>query len=128
MATLDPEIYGRSLLARVSEAVVVEKVSVTIGTWVPQRKMCHHNVSYFCEQKPRYSPVRGWFYFELPGMSYAKFLSHSVVCSPDGTFYDITPWEATEHYPFLPSNLSEDEYADFVEEQGCNELNPLKSQ
>lgn len=127
MTSINSEVYAKSLIQRVSEALAVEKIVVKVGEWEPQRKMCHDNASYFCEHNPEYVPVRGWLYFNLPGMSYVKFLAHSVVRAPNGTFYDITPWEATEHYPFLACNLSEDEYADLVETQGCNQLHPNKN-
>lgn len=126
MPDVDPEAYGQSLMRRVQEAVVVERIEVSIGDWKPQPNMCHHNVTLFCEHNSAYTPVRGWLYFELPGLRFAKFLAHSVVRASDGTLYDITPWEATEHYPFLAGNLGEDEYAELVEGQGFGNLHPLK--
>jgi hypothetical protein len=123
---VDASEHGSSLMRRVAEAAPVTKLQVKVGEWAPQEKMCHHNVSHFCELKPEYKPVRGWLYFELPGLSISKFVSHSVVRAPDGAMYDITPWNASEHYPFIASNLSEDEYAQLVEEQGVSELHPQK--
>jgi hypothetical protein len=123
---VDPVAYGGSLMHRASEAVVVEKIGVAVGDWHPEPNLCHHNVTYFCEHNQEYAPVRGWLYFDLPGLDFAKFLSHSVVRAPDGTLYDITPWEATQHYGFLAADLSEDEYSNLVEEQGHGHLHPRK--
>lgn len=126
MPLVDPDTYGQALMQRANEVAVVPRISVHVDDWMPQPNMCHYNVSYFCEHNAGHTPVRGWLYFELPGLTVAKFLSHSVVRAPDGVLYDITPWEATQHYPFLASNLTEDEYADLVEEQGVGALHPAK--
>lgn len=126
MTKVDPEAYGKSLLLRASEAVFVAKIDLSVGDWKPARNMCHYNVNYFCECNPDYAVVRGWLYFELPGLPFAKFLSHSVVRAPDGTLCDITPWEATQDYAFMPANLTDDEYAELVEEQDHGHLHPRK--
>jgi hypothetical protein len=126
MANVDPEAYGQSLMLRASEAAFVAKIHLSVGDWKPERNMCHHNVTYFCEHNPDYAAVRGWLYFELPGLEFAKFLSHSVVRASDGTLCDITPWEATQDYAFLPANLNDDEYAELIEEQGYGQLHPRK--
>ena len=126
MANVDPEAYGQSLMLRASEAVFVAKIHVSVGDWTPERNMCHHNVTYFCEHNPDYAIVRGWLYFDLPGLEVAKFLSHSIVRTSDGTLCDITPWEATQDYAFLSANLNEDEYAELIEEQGYGQLHPCK--
>ena len=126
MANVDPETYGRLLMQRVSEAFFVAKAKVSIGDWKPEQNMCHYNVTYFCQHNPGCTPVRGWLYFDLPGLEVAKFLSHSVVRTVDGTLCDITPWEATQDYAFLPANLSEDEYAELIEQQGYGQLHPRK--
>ena len=126
MANVNPDAYERLLMLRASEAIFTEKIQVSVGDWRPERNMCHHNVTYFCQHNPDYVPVRGWLYFDLPGLEFAKFLSHSVVGTPDGTLCDITPWEATQDYAFLTANLSEDEYAELIEDQGYGQLHPRK--
>lgn len=113
-------------MQRVGEARVVEKLDVRVGDWKPQRNMCHHNVTYFCEHNPDWVPVRGWLYFDLQGLDISKFVSHSIVRDSAGAYWDITPLVASQDYPFVTSNLSEDEYADLVEIQGCSELCPKK--
>jgi hypothetical protein len=112
---VDAETYWKSLIQRAHEAVVVKCVRVALGQWSPLPNHCHENVSYFCEHSLGYEPVNGWLYLEhYPGHDSAKFLAHSVVRAPDGELFDVTPWEATEHYPFLASGLSQDDYAKFI--------------
>jgi hypothetical protein len=124
---VNPVAYGDSLMQRAPEAAIVAKIEVTVGDWRPVRNLCHHNATYFCDNNQEYTPVRGWLYFELPGLEVAKFLSHSVVRASDGTLYDITPWEATQDYGFLAADLSEAEYANLVEEQNHGHLHPRKN-
>lgn len=126
MQHLDRTEYEKSLMRRVGEAAPLETLEVHMGDWSPQENMCHHNVTKFCDSNPDYIPVRGWLYFDLPGLNVAKFLSHSVVRAPNGTLYDITPSNATARYPFLAANLTADEYAELVEVQGVSELHPQK--
>lgn len=126
MSRFDVHAYANTLLERSHEAVVVKRVSVAFEGWEAKANMCHHNVTDFCELCPAYTPVRGWLYFEIAGNERAKFLAHSVVRTPDGELIDITPWEATAHYPFLAGNLSDDEYAYLVDELTIAQLNPLK--
>jgi len=118
--------YAESLMHRVDEARPVKKIAVKFDDWEPQQNMCHHNAVLFCERRPGWSPVRGWLYFDLPGLDVAKFVSHSVVQGPDGAYFDITPCVTTTDYPFIAGNLSEDEYADLVETQGFGHLHSKK--
>lgn len=91
------------------------------GDWEPQPNFCHHNVSIWCQLRPEYIPVSGWLYFDLPGLNFVKFVAHSAVKAPDGELYDITPSE-TKDYPFIESELSEEEYAELVESKGFGEI------
>lgn len=122
MLGFDVEAYGNSLMQRVSEAVPVKRVKVAIQEWTPEANKCHDNVAVFCEHKPDHAPVRGWLYLDLPEFEFVQFLAHSVVRAPDGVLVDITPWEATQHYPFLDGKLSGDEYAHLVDEQAVGHL------
>ncbi|MEY8210911.1 MAG: hypothetical protein RPT00_01510, partial [Gammaproteobacteria bacterium] len=79
-------------------------------------------VSDWCENNPAYTPVRGWLYFDLPGLPQVKFVSHSVVRAPDNELYDITPSNASKDYPFVEGNLSEEEYADLIGIKGVTEI------
>lgn len=126
MANIDVDAYAKSLLARVGEAQVVRRAEVNIGEWKPLANMCHHNVTAWCESNPTYQVVRGWLYFDLPGLPVARFVAHSVVRAPDGELCDITPSNATRDYPFLEGKLSEEEFAELVEERGYGNLHPPK--
>jgi hypothetical protein len=121
-----PEIniieYAEALHSRASEAILLKRAVIENGDWEPQANMCHHNVSMWCEQKTDYSPVRGWLYFDMPGLNYVRFVAHSAVRAPDGELYDITPSNAQQDYPFIESGLSEDEYAELVEDRGYGEI------
>lgn len=127
MTPVNSEKYAESLMQRVGEARPVKKIAVKFDDWEPKPNMCHHNAMLFCDRKPDWSPVRGWLYFDLTGLDIAKFVSHSVVQAPDGTYCDITPWGTTTDYPFLAGNLGEEEYADLVETQGFDQLHPRKN-
>lgn len=126
MGQLNANAHAKSLMSRVADAAPAHQLRVQIGDWKPQEKMCHHNVTYFCEKNQEYQPVRGWLYFDLPGLSFAKFVSHSVIQAPDGKLYDITPSSASQTHPFLASNLSEDDYAELIEGHGASELHAKK--
>ncbi len=127
MPQIDIKEYGKALYERRSEAVLLERTTIEGGDWAPQPNMCHHNVSICCELKKDYKPVRGWLYFDLPGLNYVKFKAHSAVLAPDGKLYDITPSNASQDYPFLDGNLSEEEYADLVETRGYGEINQIET-
>lgn len=130
MTGIDINAYARSLYARVHEARVLERVEIDAGDWKAQQNMCHHNASALHLHDDRYTPIRGWLYVDLPGLPYVKFVSHSAVKSPAGEIVDITPKPsaATQDYPFLEGNLSEDEYQYLVEECGYGEINlPVES-
>jgi hypothetical protein len=87
---------------------------------------CHHNVSMWCQHEPDFEPVRGWLYFDLPGLNYVKFVAHSAVRTPEGELFDITPSRAFQDYLFIEGGLSEEEYAHLVETQGVGEIHAPK--
>ena len=121
-----PEInvneYAKSLYTKISEALLLKRAAIENGDWEPQPNMCHHNVSTWCELKSDYSPVRGWLYFDLPGLNYVKFVSHSAVKSPEGELYDVSPSNASQDYPFIDGGLTEEEYTELVETRGYGEI------
>lgn len=123
---VDVEAYGRRLLQRVADARTLRRAEITGGDWEPQPSRCHENVSVWCEMREGYTPVRGWLYFDLPGLAFCRFVAHSAVRAPDGELYDITPSRASAEYPFVEGGLSEDEYADLVERRGISKLEPPK--
>jgi len=76
---MDIMVYVRSVYARVHEARVLKRVIIDAGDWKAQENTCHHNASALHVHDERYVPVRGWLYFDLPGLGYVKFVSHSAV-------------------------------------------------
>jgi len=104
--------YAQSLYQRRHEAAPVPRVEVAVGNWTPTANMCHENAVQWCELNPDHQVVRGWLYFELPGLPYCRFTSHSVVRAPDGSLMDITPTAVVATYPFMIAGLDEDEYAE----------------
>ncbi len=114
--------YAQYLCIEARNSCVSKRAEVSIREWKPVENMCHHNVSIWCANNPSYTPVRGWLYFNLPGFPHVKFVSHSVVRAPDKELYDITPSNASKDYPFVESNLSEEEYAELIEIQGVTEI------
>lgn len=103
--------YAASLFNRLHEAVILRWTEVAIGEWRAEANECHANVTKLCAHDAAYSPVHGWLYFDFGGyLDGVQFLAHSAVRGTDGTLYDITPSHASQQYPFLVANLSEQEY------------------
>jgi hypothetical protein len=107
--------YAAKLYARVGEALMLRWADVAIGDWRPQVNDCHANVSTLCTHDSAYA------------LSVAGFTSTSVAISiefsfsltrpferPDGTFYDITPQQASQRYPFITAEVPEEEYAALI--------------
>ncbi len=126
MNDLNIDVYAESLYRRVNEATLLKRANIDGGDWKPEPNMCHHNVSIWCENNKEYMPVRGWLYFDLPGLNYIKFVAHSAVLAPDGEMYDITPSNASQEYQFLDGKLAEDVYAELVETRGFGEINHIE--
>jgi hypothetical protein len=122
MAEIDIKEYAKRLFTKAGEAMPLKRAVIEGGDWKPQPNMCHHNVSIWCQNNPDYKSVRGWLYFDLAGLNFVKFVAHSAVKSSDGELYDITPSNASKDYPFVDSELTEEEYADLVENKGCGEI------
>lgn len=122
MTNLNVTKYAKDLYSRTGSAALLNRAIVHIGDWKPKANMCHHNVTFWCENRHGYEPVRGWLYFDLPGFPFVKFVAHSAVRTPEGELFDITPSSATQDYPFIESRLSESEYAELVENMGHGEL------
>lgn len=115
MTTKEIEDYVACLYARIGEAKILGRAEIVGGDWQPEPNKCHHNVSIWCSHNDNFSPVRGWLYFDLPGLPSVMFMAHSAVLTPEGELSDITPSNASRDYPFLSSNLSEEEYEKLTE-------------
>lgn len=114
--TQEQDDYAAGLYARLTECAVLRRVEVASEGWTPQANECHANVTEWCTRYPEYEIVRGWLYFDFGGvLGRVQFLAHSAVRAPDGLLYDITPSQASQEYPFLTANLSEDDFAALVQ-------------
>lgn len=120
------KLYVEELYNRRKQAVMLKWADVSIETWRPRQNECHGNVSEVCAHDNRYSPARGWFYFDFKGaLTSVKFVAHSALRDKDGTLYDITPACASQQYPFILAVEPEAEYASLVE-SGVTELLHMK--
>ena len=112
------EKYLEKLKSKLGEASLLKRAEVSIGGRVPEYNMCHHNVSTWCVNDLSFTPVRGWFYFDRLN----KLVAHSVVLTPEGELFDITPSNAPREYPFLAGYLSEEDYEELIAGKGFAEL------
>lgn len=75
---------------------------------------------------PGYSPVRGWLYFDFVDLlPFVLFNAHSVVRDPEGSLWDITPAQASQPYPFLMAEESNEEYAALIQ-SGVSRIRHVK--
>ena len=66
-------------------------------------------VTGLCAAHSDLEPARSWLYFDLPDESIAKFVIHSVFRNGNGEYLDVTPSNAGQEYPFISSNLAEED-------------------
>jgi hypothetical protein len=120
--TTQQKAYAAGLYARLGELTLLRKVEVSIGDWKPLAKDCHQNATTLYLNRPEYSPVWGWLYFDFGGLlDHVRFIAHSAVRAPNGELWDITPTDVATRYPFLAAVESEDDYAALTE-GGVSEL------
>jgi hypothetical protein len=101
---MDQKAYrelGISLYRRIGEGILLPNVSVKIGDWRPQPKMCYSNVDYWIERHPHHKRVLGFAYFNASALSFLRFAAHCVVEIEDGQLIEITPHGALGGYPFI---------------------------
>lgn len=115
--------YTKWLVEQIPSAMILPKARIEGGNWQPAPNQCHDNVDIWCAHKPSYRPVRGWLYFDLPGLRIVKFVAHSAVRKPDGSLADITPSHAFTDYPFIEAGLSDSEYQQVLEQCSNHEIN-----
>ena len=108
-------IIGGKLYARRHEGVIVPEAVASIGDWSPEKHTCHYNADTWCNRETESSPVRGYLYFDLPGlMPYVRFILHSVIRDKSGKLWDITPSQANQQYPFIEAEETEEEFGELV--------------
>lgn len=114
--TAEQNAYVAKLHARLPDAVMLKRVEICIGSWQPEENECHANASQIHLHDSSYTPVRGWLYFDFGGLlDRVQFLAHSAVRTPEGELWDITPSQASQEYPFLAAEESEEEFAAMIE-------------
>jgi hypothetical protein len=114
MEKLNINDYGKGLYSLINTAIGLKCAVVKVGDWKPKPHMCHHNVTKWCSMKEGFEPVRGWLYFDIPSLKCVKFIAHSVVKTLNGEFFDITPVNASQGYPFILSGLTDSEFEKIV--------------
>ena len=113
----DIDAYAARLYERRSEGVITGVAQASIEDWTPSGHDCHANVTDWCEHYLGHKPVRGWLYFDFSKpMSVVRFYAHSVIENEKGELFDITPSKASQQYPFIRADESEEEFAYLVEE------------
>jgi hypothetical protein len=110
MPDIDLKALWMSLYARCEEAVVVPHEPRTMTSGPPTEHECHNNVDRWVLEHPDHKPVRGWLVFNL----LCRFTAHSVVETPDGRLFDLTPARASQRYPFLRHRGPDDEFEAIV--------------
>jgi hypothetical protein len=109
--------YGRYLLSRLSEAVTVSRVEVALPDWTPAANRCHDNCQYYAlNGGVDHKVASGWFVMDQRMLlGHVRFFSHSVMAPTDdpATWYDITPGDRLEAYPFLYGNLTAIQFKEF---------------
>jgi hypothetical protein len=119
MPDVDLMALAQSLYQRRHEAVMVPFEARTMASGLPQEHECHDNIRRWISENPDHKPVRGWLVFDLHRtsrglMSVCRFTAHSVVEEPSGRLIDITPSKASQRYPFLRDNGSEEQFVAIV--------------
>lgn len=96
LQTLAAQLY--SLLPGETAELIGDK----IADWHPTPAACHENAARWVELHPDHRRVPGWAfapYLTLPNRK--RFISHSVVETPDGRLLDVTLSEKDGHHPFV---------------------------
>lgn len=122
--------YARTLFERLGEGVVVPLRSVTVkheeGTWQPEARHCHRNVSILEQAYPDdLEAVRGWLVFDLRSFfGELRFMPHSVIKEKaNGRLFDPTPQERLNpDYLFIGAKLVEADYSDLLEGMAHGEM------
>lgn len=127
MTAEEQQALLKGLYRRLAEAVVAPFVGVSIGDWKPSEGLCHHNVTAYVEEDKDCRAVRGWLVFNynkdtMGLVPVVRFTAHSLVERKDGSLIDITPSRASQRYPFLRHDGTEDEFLRLVQENNIVNL------
>jgi hypothetical protein len=119
----DFKALGQQLFAMRHSAVVIPFAQRSLENWMPREKDCHANCTWWRENNPDCTAVRGWLYFDFGGLlNFVRFTAHSVIEQADGVLVDITPSRASQHYPFIRHPGSEDDFSELIMVHGAMNL------
>jgi hypothetical protein len=119
--------YVANLYDRRNEGGIIPGGRIEGTDWTPAFNDCHANVNALCGADPRYRPVRGWRYFDFHNfLSFVRFTAHSIVADASGRLWDITPSRASQHYPFILAEGTEEEFVQIVEVRGLGNLDHFR--
>jgi hypothetical protein len=110
------EIAKRVLARRATAIIVPPRVVGMRGApgeedWTPRPHYCHDNVAAWVYRSPQHKHVRGYIIFDFRMFGFWKVQAHSVVELEDGTLIDITPNDASQLYPFVLHEGTDEEFA-----------------
>lgn len=126
-ATEELNQIAARLYERRSEGVILEWADVSISDWRPQENECHANATIWCQHNTEHQTVRGWLYFPFEDLlNYVLFNPHSAIRTEDNRLWDITPSKASQQYPFIVAEQSEEEYAALVQGHAISRLVHIK--
>jgi len=120
MPDVDLNALKRSLYARRHQAVVVPYEAKTMMSGPPPTEHeCHINTDRWVMEHADHKAVRGWLVFDYNRITYGlfricRFTAHSVVETPDGKLFDLTPSKASQRYPFVRHEGPDDEFEAIV--------------
>ncbi len=83
--------------------------------WTPERSGCHENARRWVEANPAFVIVHGWL--NAKGETFEnrlRFVSHSVVRSPDGELMDITLGTGDPRYAFILHPLDDAHFREWI--------------
>ncbi len=110
------EEYAKEVCGRRDKAECIPYKEVSLEGWAPQAHRCHENVATWVRAHSHWRPVRGWVVYEESERSYG-LTAHSVVQSPDGKLYDITPPNCPG-ISFIPHRGKDDAFFRRIGEEG----------
>ena len=115
--TPEMEHYGQYLLGRLHEAFVVPRAEVALPGWTPAPNDCHDNCQHYAlNSGTGHRVASGWLVMDQrEWLGHIRFFAHSVMAASEDpiTWYDITPGDRLNIYPFLAGNLSAKDFMQF---------------
>jgi len=88
----------------------------------PTEKLCHINTDRRVQEHPDHKAVHGWLVLDYSEglMPLCGVTAHSVVETPDGQLFDLTPSSDPQRPPFLRHKGPDGEFEAIVLDGGSN--------